>query len=84
MTGDHPIVVEPISGRDHLVELCQGGDRGDRDEVSAPEAADLALHAALLMGTVEAWATEERIETVFSELRGRTCCVLGPGFRNRL
>ena len=38
--------------------------------MAPPEAADLALHAALLMGTVEAWTAEERVEPEVAAQRG--------------
>ena len=38
--------------------------------MAPPEAADLALHTALLVGTLDARAAEERVEPVFSELNG--------------
>ena len=36
----------------------------------APEAADLALHAALLVGALDARAAEERVEPVVAAQRG--------------
>jgi hypothetical protein len=51
-----------------LVELGQGCGLGDRDEVAATEPADLSLDSALLMGTLDTGLTEERLETIFSEL----------------
>ena len=42
----------------------------DRDEVTPTEAADLALHAALLVGAVDAGAAEERVESVVAAQRG--------------
>ena len=53
-----------------FVELCQGGDLRDRDEVAAPEAADLALHTALLVRALDAGAAEERVEPVMAAQRG--------------
>jgi hypothetical protein len=52
--------------------------------VAPPEAADLALHAALLVGTLDARAAEERVEPVFSELTGRGMLCWLRVFRNRL
>jgi hypothetical protein len=68
--GDHPVVVEDVGGADQLVERGQRGHGRDRDEVASPEAADLALHTALLMGPVNPWAAEERVEPVVAAQRG--------------
>ncbi|MBC7631240.1 hypothetical protein, partial [Aeromicrobium sp.] len=66
--GDHPGVVEQVRRRDVLAQLGQGSALGDRDEVAAPEPADLSFDAALLMGALQTGLAEERLETVFSEL----------------
>ena len=67
--SDHPIVVEQVGGGDQIIQLCQRGDRGDRDEMAPSEAADLALHAALLMRPVDARAAKERVKPVVAAQR---------------
>jgi hypothetical protein len=63
-TGDHPGVVEQITGRDVPVQLGQRGHGRNRDQVPAAEPADLTLHAAFLMRAVLAGAAEERVKAV--------------------
>src|ERR1019366_8901659 len=53
-----------VSSGDDLVQLGEGGYPRDRDEVTAPEPADLSFDAALLMGALEPRLAEERLETV--------------------
>ena len=61
--ADPAVVVGGVDALDHLVQLRQGGDLRDRDQVVAAEPADLALHAALLMSAVDAGHAVERVET---------------------
>ena len=46
---DPPLVVGPVVVVDQLVQLSDGVDLGDGDEVVAAEAADVALHPAFLL-----------------------------------
>ncbi len=62
--GDPPGVVGGIGGGHDRVELGQGGDRRQRDEVTAAEPADLALDPALLMGALNPGLAEEAVEAV--------------------
>ncbi|MCT2544071.1 hypothetical protein N0O83_14690 [Streptomyces atratus] len=55
-------VVLPVPLLDHLVQLGERGDLGDRDEVVAAEVADLPLDAALLVGAFDAWAAVEALD----------------------
>ena len=44
--GDHPGVVDQVRCLDVLVEVGQGCGLGDRDQVAAPEPADLSFDAS--------------------------------------
>ncbi len=61
-------IVLPVPLLDHLIQLGERGDLGDRNEVVAAEVADLSLDPAFLMGAldarpaVEAFDTEVRLE----------------------
>ena len=67
--GDHPGLVKQVTGRDQRVQLGQRRDVRDRDEVTAPEPADLALDAALLVRAFDARSAEERVEAVVAAQR---------------
>jgi len=47
-----------------LVELGEGGDHRDRDQVAAAEPATLTLHPTLLVGALQARLAEERVEPI--------------------
>ncbi|MBB5925864.1 hypothetical protein [Streptomyces echinatus] len=47
-------VILPVPLLDHLVQLAERGDLGDRNEVVAAEEADLAFDRALLVGAFDA------------------------------
>jgi hypothetical protein len=51
------------------VERVERGELGDRDQVTAAEPADLALHAALLVRAGDAGRAEERVEPVMRPQR---------------
>ncbi|MDH6222860.1 hypothetical protein M2283_010212 [Streptomyces pseudovenezuelae] len=59
---DAPTLVLQVPPLDHLVQLGEGGDLGDRDEVVAAEVADLALDSALLMGAFDVRAAVEALD----------------------
>jgi hypothetical protein len=61
---DVTVVVFRHRRGDERVEVIEGGQGGDRDEVAAAEPADLTLHPTLLMGAVDPWQAEERVEQV--------------------
>ena len=62
--GDHPGVVKTVSSGDVFAQLGQCCVLGDWDQVPSAEPADLCRHAALLMGSLQPWLAEERLETV--------------------
>ncbi len=59
---DPPGEVGLVSPLEPGIELAQGRDVGLRDEVVAPEPADLALHSALLMRSLNAGHAVEGVE----------------------
>ena len=57
-------VVPLVASGHQLVQHLHGGDVGDRDEVAPAEPPDLAFHATLLVGALDAGQTEEGLEAV--------------------
>ena len=57
-------VVGDVSQGNQLIQLAQGLDFGQRDQVTPTEATDLSFHAALFMGASDAGEAEERVEAV--------------------
>jgi hypothetical protein len=57
-------VIGGVGSLQLLVELADGGDHRDRDQVPAAEAAALTLHPTLLVGAALAGQAEERVEAV--------------------
>ena len=55
-------VVGLVGGTEQQVELRQAGNPGHGHQMAAPEATDLTLHAALLVGAVDPGLAEERVE----------------------
>ncbi|MER6789253.1 hypothetical protein ABT330_32325 [Streptomyces sp. NPDC000658] len=55
-------IVLPVPLLDHLVQLGERGHLGNGDELVAPEVADLALDAALLVGAFDARTAVEALD----------------------
>jgi hypothetical protein len=62
-------VIGGVGGLQLLVELTDGGDHGDGDQVPSAEAAALTLHPTLLVGAALAGQAEERVEAVVAAQR---------------
>ncbi|MDQ0913504.1 hypothetical protein QFZ22_009576 [Streptomyces canus] len=60
--ADPALVVLLVPCVDPGVELGQGGDFGDGDQVVAAESSDLALDATLLVGAVDAGPAVEDLQ----------------------
>ena len=67
--GDVAPIVGDVAGGDELVELGETADVRHGDEMAAAEPADLAFHAAFLMGAGDAGPAEERVEPVMRAQR---------------
>src|SRR5215472_14364344 len=61
---DPPPVVGGVTSGDQLVELCDRVDSWDRDEMTAAEPADLALHATFLVRALDPRDAKEAVEPV--------------------
>jgi hypothetical protein len=57
-------VIGGVRSLEVLVELGEGGDHGDGDQVAAAEPATLTLHPTLLVGALDAGLAEERVEPI--------------------
>jgi hypothetical protein len=61
---DVAAVVGDIGQGNQLVQLAQGLDLRQRDQVAPTEATNFSLHTSLFMGTSDAGEAEERVEAV--------------------
>ena len=69
------MLVVDVPGVDHRVQLRDGVDLRERDEVVAAVPPDLAFDPALLVRPLDAGLAVERVEAVVGAERGPTFCL---------